>query len=235
MLSLWKLRVGAEEYYLGQVADGIDDYYTGAGETRGQWIGAASSALGLTDGVTGDELRAVLAGLSPGTGLTPNGDQVRTWKNRVPGFDFTFSAPKSVSVLYALGDPLARAEVVEATNSAVREAIAWLEREACFVRRGSNNRASKPAPFEQFGTRRLRGAGFVAAGFRHRTSRAGDPHLHTHVLVANITRGPDGKWSALDGQALYRSKLAAGALYQSVLRNELARRQQAETPPKADA
>lgn len=224
MLSLWKLRVGAEEYYLGQVADGIDDYYSGAGETRGQWIGAASSALGLADGVTGDELRAVLAGLSPGTGLTPNGDQVRTWRNRVPGFDLTFSAPKSVSVLYALGDPLVRAEVVEATNTAVEEAIAWLERDACFVRRGSNNRASKPAPFEQFGTRRLRGAGFIAAGFRHRTSRAGDPHLHTHVLVANVTRGPDGKWSALDGQALYRSKLAAGALYQSVLRNELARR-----------
>jgi conjugative relaxase-like TrwC/TraI family protein len=224
MLSLWKLRVGAEEYYLGQVADGIDDYYSGAGETRGRWLGLANQALDLDDEVTGDQLRAVLAGLNPGTGLTPNGDQVKTWKNRVPGFDLTFSAPKSVSVLYALGDPLVRAEVVEATNIAVEEAVRWLEREACFVRRGSNNREAKAAPFEQFGTRRLPGVGFVAAGFRHRTSRAGDPHLHTHVLVANLTRGPDGKWSALDGQALYRSKLAAGAMYQSVLRNELSRR-----------
>lgn len=224
MLSLWKLRVGAEEYYVGQVADGIDDYYSGAGETRGRWLGLANHALDLTDEVTGDQLRAVLAGLNPGTGLTPNGDQVKTWKNRVPGFDLTFSAPKSVSVLYALADPLARAEVVEATNTAVEEAVRWLEREACFVRRGSNNREAKAAPFEEFGTRRLPGVGFIAAGFRHRTSRAGDPHLHTHVLVANLTRGPDGKWSALDGQALYRSKLAAGALYQSVLRNELSRR-----------
>ena len=224
MLSLWKLRVGAEEYYLGQVADGIDDYYSGAGETRGRWLGLANHALDLDDEVTGDQLRAVLAGLNPGTGLTPNGDQVKSWKNRVPGFDLTFSAPKSVSVLYALGDPLVRANVVEATNIAVEEAIRWLEREACFVRRGSNNRESKVAPFEQFGTRRLPGVGFIAAGFRHRTSRAGDPHLHTHVLVANLTRGPDGKWSALDGQALYRSKLAAGALYQSVLRNELSGR-----------
>jgi len=224
MLSLWKLRVGAEEYYLGQVADGIDDYYSGAGETRGRWLGLANQALDLDDEVTGDQLRAVLAGLNPGTGLTPNGDQVKTWKNRVPGFDLTFSAPKSVSVLYALADPLVRAEVVEATNTAVEEAVRWLEREACFVRRGSNNREAKAAPFEQFGTRRLPGVGFIAAGFRHRTSRAGDPHLHTHVLVANLTRGPDGKWSALDGQALYRSKLAAGAMYQSVLRNELSRR-----------
>lgn len=224
MLSLWKLRVGAEEYYLGQVADGIDDYYSGAGETRGRWLGLANQALDLDDEVTGDQLRAVLAGLNPGTGLTPNGDQVKTWKNRVPGFDLTFSAPKSVSVLYALGDPLVRAEVVESTNTAVEEAVRWLEREGCFVRRGSNNREAKAARFEEFGTRRLPGVGFIAAGFRHRTSRAGDPHLHTHVLVANLTRGPDGKWSALDGQALYRSKLAAGAMYQSVLRNELSRR-----------
>jgi conjugative relaxase-like TrwC/TraI family protein len=224
MLSLWKLRVGAEEYYLGQVADGLDVYYSGAGETRGRWLGLANQALDLDDEVTGDQLRAVLAGLNPSTGLTPNGDQVKTWKNRVPGFDLTFSAPKSVSVLYALADPLVRAEVVDATNTAVEEAVRWLEREACFVRRGSNNREAKSAPFEHFGTRRLPGVGFIAAGFRHRTSRAGDPHLHTHVLVANLTRGPDGKWSALDGQALYRSKLAAGAMYQSVLRNELSRR-----------
>lgn len=224
MLSLWKLRVGAEEYYLGQVADGLDDYYTGAGESHGRWIGTAATALGLGPDVSGDELRAVLAGLQPGTGLSPNGDRVRTWKGRVPGFDLTFSAPKSVSVLYALADPLVRAEIIEATNHAVDEALAWLEREACFVRRGSNNRASKSAPFEQWGTRRLPGAGFVAAAFRHRSSRAGDPQLHTHVLVANLTRGPDGKWSALDGQGLYRSKMAAGAVYQSVLRNELSRR-----------
>lgn len=224
VLSLWKLRVGAEDYYLSAVAKGIDDYYSGAGEARGRWIGSAASALNLGPAVTGDELRAVLAGLNPGTGLTPNGDQLRTWKGRVPGFDLTFSAPKSVSVMYALADPLVRAEIVEATDAAVAEAVGWLEREACFVRRGSNNRASKPAPFHEFGTRRLQGAGFVGAAFRHRTSRAGDPQLHTHVLVANTTRGSDGKWSTLDGQALYRSKVAAGAVYQTALRHELTTR-----------
>ncbi len=224
MLSLWKLRVGAEAYYLGQVASGLDDYYTVGAETQGRWIGTGAELLNLVDGVTGDDLRAVLAGLSPGTGLSPNGTQIRTWKGRVPGFDLTFSTPKSVSVMYAFGDVLVRNEIVEAIDAAVRDSIGWLEREACFVRRGSNNRDAKTAPFEQYGTRRLRANGFIAAGFDHRTSRAGDPQLHTHVLVANLAQGPDGRWTALDGQALYRSKIAAGTVFQTALRNELSRR-----------
>jgi conjugative relaxase-like TrwC/TraI family protein len=225
MLSLWKLRVGVENYYIGQVAEGLEDYYTGHGEMPGRWLGAAASGLGLEfDPVDSSDLQAVLAGLAPGTGLTPNGDQLRPFTGRVPGFDLTFAAPKSVSVLYALGDPLVRSHVIEAADRAVDEAVAWLEREACFVRRGSNNRASARGDSAGFGTRRLRAAGFVAAAFRHRTSRASDPHLHTHVLVANITRGPDGRWSALDGQALYRSKVAAGVVYQTVLRDELSTR-----------
>lgn len=224
MLSLWKLRVGAEAYYLGQIARGLDDYYIGGSETQGRWIGTGAGLLDLADDVTSDDLRAVLAGLAPGTGLTPNGTQIRTWKGRVPGFDLTFSAPKSVSVMYAFGDVLTRNDIVEALDCAVGEAMRWLEREACFVRRGSNNRDAKTAPFEQWGTRRLHAAGFIAAGFNHRTSRAGDPQLHTHVLVANLTKGPDGRWSALDGQALYRSKIAAGTVFQTALRNELSRR-----------
>ncbi len=234
MLSLWKLRVGAEAYYLSQVAHGIDDYYSGAGESEGRWLGTGSEILNLPEAVTGDDLRAVLAGLVPGTGLSPNGTQIRSFKGRVPGFDLTFSAPKSVSVLYAFGDPLVRSEVTEAVDAAVEAALSWLEREACFVRRGSNNRQAKTAPFEQWGTRRLPGAGFIAAGFRHRTSRAGDPQLHTHVLVANMTCGPDGRWTALDGQALYRSKVTAGTVFQSALRHELSRRLGVAWTPTTD-
>jgi hypothetical protein len=163
MLSLWKLRVGAEAYYLGQVARGLDDYYIGGSETRGRWIGTGAGLLDLADDVTSDDLRAVLAGVAPGTALTPNGTQIRTWKGRVPGFDLTFSAPKSVSVMYAFGDVLTRNDIVEALDCAVGEAMGWLEREACFVRRGSNNRDAQVAPFEQWGTRRLHAAGFIAA------------------------------------------------------------------------
>ena len=60
MLSLWKLRVGVEAYYLAQVASGLDEYYTGAGEAIGRWTGASSAALGLAGDVVPDDLRAVL-------------------------------------------------------------------------------------------------------------------------------------------------------------------------------
>ncbi len=188
-MSLWKLRVGAEAYYLDQVASGLDDYYSGQGETVGRWIGNAASGLGLEGEVTGEDLRAVLAGLKPGTGLTPNGEQLRAHPPRVPGFDLTFSVPKSVSVAYALGDPLVQGAVIEASEVAVAQAVAWLEREACHVRRGTNRQQAKFDHPTDWGTRRLPGAGFVAAQFRHRTSRAGDPQLHWHVLVANTTVG----------------------------------------------
>lgn len=224
MLSLWKLRVGAEAYYLSQVARGLDDYYTGNGEIPGQWIGHASPALGLAGEVTPEDLRAVLAGLAPNTGLTPNGEQLRTHRRRVPGFDLTFSVPKSVSVVYALADPIVRQEVVAAGEAALGQTIAWLEREACHVRRGTNNRAAKVTNVEDWGTRRLPGAGFVAAAFRHRTSRAGDPQLHWHVLVANMSRGSDMRWTALDATSLYRSKRAAGVAFEAALRAELTQR-----------
>jgi conjugative relaxase-like TrwC/TraI family protein len=223
MMSLWKLRVGVESYYLAQVASGLDEYYTGAGEAAGQWTGTGSELLGLSAAVAGGDLRAVLAGLAPGTGLTPNGTRLAAHARRVPGFDLTFSVPKSVSVIYALGDPLVQASVVEACDAALVEALSWLEREACFVRRGTNNRkmAADPAGF---GTRRMIADGFVAAQFPHRTSRMGDPHLHWHVLVANTARGIDGRWTALDGTALYRAQRTVGVLFQTAMRREISQR-----------
>src|SRR3954452_1749286 len=108
VMSIWKLRVGAEAYYLAQVANGLEDYYTGRGEDTGRWLGAGSSGLGLELGgrADGGDLRAVLAGLQPGAGQSPNGGAPVVHRRRIPGFDLTFAAPKSVSVLYGLGDPL---------------------------------------------------------------------------------------------------------------------------------
>jgi conjugative relaxase-like TrwC/TraI family protein len=229
-MSLWKLRVGVESYYLAQVASGLDEYYTGAGEASGRWTGGGSALLGLVDEVTGDDLRAVLAGLAPATGLTPNGTQLTNHPRRVPGFDMTFSVPKSVSVVYALGDPLVQSAVVEACEVALAESLAWLEREACFVRRGTNNRKMVADP-EGFGTRRMIAEGFVAAQFPHRTSRLADPHLHWHVLVANMARGIDGRWTALDGKALYASARTAGVLFQTAMRRELSQRLGVEWGP----
>jgi conjugative relaxase-like TrwC/TraI family protein len=197
VLSIGKLAAGQAKYYLDQaearvdvvqsIGSGAEDYYLGPSEARGRWIGAAARELGLQGEVEADQLRRVLEGLDP-----QNGSELRTSTSRarVAGFDLTFSAPKSVSVLFGLGDDDLRARVREAHDVAVREAVGHLERWAAAVRRGHG------------GVRVEQASGLVAAAFRHRTSRAGDPQLHTHVLVGNLGRGIDGRWSALDGRRL---------------------------------
>jgi conjugative relaxase-like TrwC/TraI family protein len=226
MLSIAKLRVGQEAYQLSGVAQSLDDYYTGSSEAHGQWVGGSAARLGLTGQVDADDLRAVLAGLAPGSGgLTPNGERLSAHPRRVPGFDLTFKAPKSASVLYAVSDdPRVQGAVIEAGETAMRSAIGWLEREAIRVRRGSHNQAWLAAHGNEPGVRQptqLASSGVVAASFRHRTSRASDPLLHWHVLVANLVEGADGKWSAFTHPELYRHVRAAGEVFQTVYRAEL--------------
>ena len=213
--------MGAEAYYLSQVASGLDEYYTGAGEAPGVWVGSGVESLGLVGEVEPADLRAVLAGLGPGTGLTPNGTTLRAHPRRVPGFDLTFSVPKSVSVAYALADRRVQHLIVTACEAALSETLGWLEREACFVRRGTNKAENRDTWGEAWGTRRMVARGFVGAAYRHRTSRAGDPHLHWHVLVANLAQGIDGRWSALDGRAIYDTARTGGAVFQAAMRREL--------------
>ena len=232
MQTVWKLRVGAEAYYLSQVARGLDEYYTGAGEAAGVWVGGGIDALGLTGDVDPASLRAVLAGLAPGTGLTPNGTTLRSHPRRVPGFDLTFAVPKSVSVAYALADRRVQHLIVTACEAALADTLGWLEREACFVRRGTNKAENRKSWGEAWGTRRMIARGFVGAAYRHRTSRAGDPHLHWHVLVANMAQGIDGRWSALDGRAIYDTARTGGAVFQAAMRRELSAALGVEWGPK---
>ena len=117
MLSVSKLGAGQEGYYLDSVAEGVEDYYLGHGETPGRWMGSAAELArprGLRSTVT--TLRAVLEGRDPvdGTRL------IQARKDRVPGFDLTFSAPKSVSVLFGLGDPDTVRQVRAAHDRSVR-------------------------------------------------------------------------------------------------------------------
>jgi conjugative relaxase-like TrwC/TraI family protein len=204
VLSIGKLTVEQARYYERQVAQGRDDYYSGRGESPGRWTGRrGGEAVGLVGAVDGDGFTALMQGRHPATG-----EPLRRvgGRSKVAAFDLTFSAPKSVSVLFAVGDPGLAGTLVEAHEAAVDAALGYVEREACRVRRGRG------------GVRREVGEGLVAAAYRHRMSRAEDPQLHTHVVAANMARGEDGRWTALDGTAIYRHAKAAGFLYQAHLR-----------------
>ena len=233
MLSVAKLTLGQEAYYEQQVARGLDDYYAGRGESPGTWAGNGAGALGLVGVVEDSDLGTLLRGVNPASEerlrapvrertITVRTLDVETgeWREEpqqlkpVTGYDLVFSCPKSVSLLHALtDDEQVRREISEAHEASWQAALGYLEREACIVRRGKG------------GTVREYGQGFVAAAFRHRTSRAQDPHLHAHVVVANMTRACDGEWRALDGEAILKTyRLAAGYLYEANLRHELTQR-----------
>jgi conjugative relaxase-like TrwC/TraI family protein len=111
----------------------------------------------------------------------------------VAGYDLTFSPVKSVSTLWAVADPPVAAQVEEAHQAAVQDALTFIERHALFTRQGRN------------GIRQLNVRGLVAAAFTHRDSRAGDPDLHTHVAVANKVQTLDGRWLSIDGRVLFKA------------------------------
>ncbi|HVW80249.1 MAG TPA: MobF family relaxase [Mycobacteriales bacterium] len=298
-------RVGAADaatYYLDRQAGCELDYYTGAGEPRGRWLGDGTAAVGLSGDLTdGDEelLKSLLAGCGPegarlvapvlradprsrlpaepllraiesaghpplerglakpvevaarrlaagesslldvavvrrvsdALGVDPvalycgsdgtdryagaaahAGEQVDI---RRAGLDVTVSAPKSVSVLYALGDPAVAAAARAAHEVAVGEVIAYLQRHAATAARGHQGDGQRA---DRIGT-----SGLIVAAFDHRSSRAGDPQLHTHLVIPNLVQGIDGRWSAMDTAAIYRYSRTASSLYQAVLRGELTR------------
>lgn len=130
---------------------------------------------------------------------------------RVPGYDLAFRAPKSVSLVSGLGDQATAAVIRDTHDQAVRDAVGYLERHAAWPRRGAQ------------GQDRIAVKGLVAAAFRHRSSRAGDPLLHTHVLVANLGCSNDGQWRTLDARPPYSHAKTAGYLYQAALREQLSR------------
>jgi conjugative relaxase-like TrwC/TraI family protein len=171
----------------------------------GRWMGTGAEGLGLSGPVDPGGLGAVLSGRHPRSDRP-----LRRTETAVSGFDLTFAAPKSASLVFGLSNPATAAEATAAHSAAVDAAMGYMERRAVTVRRGSgDDRRVEP------------GDGVVAASFTHGASRALDPHLHTHVVVANVVHGADGRWSALDSRALFAHAAAAGALYDAHLRYEL--------------
>ncbi|MCY7288598.1 MAG: relaxase domain-containing protein, partial [Cryobacterium sp.] len=201
-------KVADADYYLKAVASGIEDYYA-IGEEPGRWTAHTHELLGIDGELEPAQLTAVLAGRHPLTAVP----LIESANRKIPAFDLTFRAPKSVSLAFALGSPEMTVEITAAHDAAVDAALGYLERHAAVSRRGHN------------GTEQVTADGFIAAVFRHRTSRAADPHLHTHALVPNMVRSSDdGRWRTIDARHLYAHSLTAGYVYESHLRDELARR-----------
>jgi hypothetical protein len=230
VLSLAK---AAKDYYLrklGEISPG-EDYYLRGGTATGRWRGNGATELGLSGPVSAEGLVRLFDGQHPATGERL-GRSLR--RDGVAAWDVTFSADKSVSLLWALGDEQTRREVLEAFEEATVSALGYLESVASSTRGASKtpllDENGDPVLNED-GSPRFRvvtwpiaTSGYVAASFTEFTSRADDPQLHTHVVVANKVKGTDGVWRTVDGRLLYRYQLAAGYLHEAVLRHELTRR-----------
>ncbi|MHB1539003.1 MAG: MobF family relaxase, partial [Solirubrobacteraceae bacterium] len=138
-------------------------------------------------------------------------ERERGTRRVVAGYDFTFSVSKSVSALWALADAGAQALIVQAHHAAIEEVLALMEREVAATRVGHN------------GVAQVAIRGLIATCYEHYDSRAADPQLHTHVVVANKVQGQDGKWRALDGRPMHAAVVALSEHYNALLADELTR------------
>lgn len=191
---------GAAHYF-----ENADDYYGKEGH-RGEWMGAGAALLGIEAGlaVEPETFRQML------DAHLPDGQRLRTSRTRGgkdrKGIDFTFSAPKSVSIqALMVGDE----RVVAAHDAAVAQSLQLLQTFAAARRK------------ERGLSFRERTGNLVAAAFRHELSRAQDPQLHTHVIVMNLTRRADGQWRALSNEDLLRNVRMVGAFYRATLATKL--------------
>jgi conjugative relaxase-like TrwC/TraI family protein len=203
------IRAAKNPEYYEQVEFDRDDYYTERGTVPGEWVGRGAETLELRDSPTKGQLGALLTGVNPRTGEVLQGGKGRKPSNA--GFDLTFTAPKSVSVLLAVGDDRVQAAVLAAHRRGVEAGLDYLERHECFARRGTDGVDVIPAE------------GFVGGAYIHEMARSGDPHLHTHVVIANRVRAADGRWTAPDMRAVYAAAKTAGTIAEAVMRKELAR------------
>ncbi|HWJ64832.1 MAG TPA: MobF family relaxase [Acidimicrobiales bacterium] len=206
------------DYYAGLAEDrarpglgrGPVDYYLDPDEPAGRWWGSGLDALGLAGEVHGEQLRSLLAATDPRTGW-PLGRSFGEKSAR--GFDATFSAPKSVSALWALTpDRWVRAEVLAAHDAAVTAALGWFEDHGAVTRRGTD------------GVDQVDSQGIAAALFRQHTSRTMDPQLHTHAVISSKVQDETGKWLALDARFLKYQQRTIGWIYDAALRSELTTR-----------
>jgi conjugative relaxase-like TrwC/TraI family protein len=204
MLSVASMSGGQGHYYAGLARE---DYYLAGGEPPGIWMGKGAQTLGFAGIIDREAFLDIFDGFQNGEALVQGAGSER----HRPGWDLTFSAPKSVSVIWSQADKETALEIRAAQASAVEKAVAYLEDEAVWTRRG------------KAGLEHQKCAAVVAA-FEHGTSRAQDPQLHTHALLLNIGVRDDGTTGTLETHSLYLHKMAAGAIYRAELAHQLERR-----------
>src|ERR1022692_3134350 len=202
----------AQEYFEEHLC--VGDYYDEGQRVAGEWIGLGAERLGLAGKVRAEDFLRLCENQHPGTGeqLTQRQNSIRTdgakiIANRRIFYDFTFSPPKSVSIVGFLGTDQ---RIFEAHDRAVKSALKEFEAFAATrVRVG--------------GVRKERLTGnFLTAMFTHDTSRALDPHLHTHCIVFNATFDlVENRWKALENYEMLRARKFAENVYYHELAREL--------------
>lgn len=175
------------------------------GPIPGVWTGRGAERLGLSGPVRIDELVSLLRGQDPHGAARLSPYRAR----RRAGFEMVIAAPKSVSLLATLGPTAKGAAVAEAHEKAARATLDWLEAHAALTRRGGHRSAPQPT------------GELAAAVFAHRTNSSGEPHLHMHGVIANLTHATAG-WSALYSRMLYSHMPAAAGVYSMALRHFVA-------------
>ena len=190
MLSVANVRTagGAANYFAA------DNYYTRAdAERSGQWLGKGAETLGLRGVIEASQFEAVLKG------MLPDGSRVGS-DNRAhrAGTDLTFSMPKSWSILALVGGDR---RILDAYGAAVRETLAWAEKNLAETRMEVRGKERVVA------TRNL-----VIGLFQHDTNRNQEPNAHFHAVVANVTQGPDGKWRALRNDKIWEHNTLLNAM-----------------------
>ncbi|ASN19948.1 MobF family relaxase [Arthrobacter sp. YN] len=213
-------------------------YYVKTGTPQGRWLGKGLQGIAREPGdkVHESDARSIfqdsthpdteeLLGRPHGQ---PQIDQKSSdhnaTKRAVAGFDLTFSVPKSVSTLWALSPRLLQEQILQTHHEAVEATLTWMEEQVINTRTGRNGVA-------HIGTK-----GVIAAAFDHWESRAGDPQLHTHLVLANrVQRATDGAWATLDSRSLYKAVVAASEHYNGLLFDGLHTSLSTETDIRAPA
>ena len=203
MMSISALSGGDHHYYL-QLTN--TNYYTESGEPPGRWYGLAAEEFGLSGLVEKAHLERLCNGFHHETEkrLVQNAGVLEGDKARKPGDDMTFSADKTVSALFAVADDDLRDAIRREHDRAVKAALELAQDRAGFVRIGRDGQRLLPAPL-------------LWSLFEHGTSRAGDPQLHTHALLLNLTVLEGGKSRTVDSTHLYHWQKALGAVYRAEL------------------